>query len=400
MRRPSCRPVSGPLAPFAVGFWEELARQGYSGWTAEGHLQLMADLSRWMDARGLVADQICAERVELFLADRRARGRKRRLSPRGLAPLLAYLRGLGVAPPPSTSTAGGLLEELLEEFVAYLRGERGLAESTVRRYHDLARLFLSSRQDGVEQISCLSADELGEFMLARWGQHSAATFNWVAAELRSLLRFLYVRGYTATSLAAAVPTGPSRRGGSISRAAAPGVAARMLASCDRRTGIGRRDFAILTVLWRLGLRAGEVAALTVDDIDWRAGELVVTGKGGRQDRLPLPTDVGQAIADYCRRGRPRSGNRSLFLQAQAPYRGLARTTVGSVAASACDRAGLPRIRPHALRHAAACGMRAAGAPLLEIGQVLRHRDAATTAVYAKDDCDALAVLARPWPGAP
>jgi integrase/recombinase XerD len=397
MRKPTCRPVSGPLEPFAVGFWEELAEQGYSGWTAEGHLQLMADLSRWMNVQGLAPDEISAERVELFLADRRARGRKRRLSPRGLAPLLAYLRGLGVTPLPA-ATVDGPFEELLEEFVAYLRDERGLAESTVRRYRDFARMLLSSRQDGVEGVGSLSAEELGEFMLARWGQYSASMFNWVAAGLRSFLRFLHVRGYTATSLAATVPTGPSWRGGSISRAVAPGVAARLLASCDRRTSLGRRNFAILTVLWRLGLRAGEVAALTVDDIDWRAGELHVTGKGGRQDRLPLPTDVGQAIADYCRRGRPHSGDRHVFLQAQAPYRGLARTTVGSVVAAACDRAGLPRIRPHALRHTAASGMRAAGAPLFEIGQVLRHRDTATTALYAKDDRDALAVLARPWPG--
>jgi integrase/recombinase XerD len=155
--------------------------------------------------------------------------------------------------------------------------------------------------------------------------------------------------------------------------------------------------AILAVLVRLGLRAGEVAAVSVDDLDWRAGEIEVPGKGNRRERLPLPIDVGQAIADYCRRGRRRSACRSLFLHAHAPYVGLTHTGVNQVVARACERAGLPRICAHRLRHSAACAMRAAGAPLLEIGQALRHRDVSVTAHYARDDQAALAVVARPWP---
>ena len=172
----------------------------------------------------------------------------------------------------------------------------------------------------------------------------------------------------------------------------------MLEGCDRRTTVGCRDFAILTVLVRLGLRSGEVAALSVDDIIWQIGELTVTGKGNRRDRLPLPVDVGQAIADYCRDGRRNGGCRSLFLCSQAPYgRAVAfRNRPSSSPRMRTRRTS--RIGTHRLRHSAATGMRAAGAPLLEIGQVLRHRHVATTALYAKDDLEALAVVARPWPG--
>jgi integrase/recombinase XerD len=195
-----------------------------------------------------------------------------------------------------------------------------------------------------------------------------------------------------------VPVAPGWRDHGLTCAVAPSDVARMLDGCDRRTTVGCRDFAILTVLVRLGLRSGEVAALSVDDIIWQIGELTVTGKGNRRDRLPLPVDVGQAIADYCRDGRRNGGCRSLFLCSEAPYGGLSRSGIAQVVARACERAGLPRIGTHRLRHSAATGMRAAGAPLFEIGQVLRHRHVATTALYAKDDLEALAVVARPWPG--
>lgn len=399
MRTPSCPRVSGPLGPYAQGFWEELARRGYSGFTAEAQVHLMAHLSRWLIEQGLDAGELSAERLRLFLADRRASGQKR-VSPRGVGPLVGFLRGLGVVPEPSAVVAAGFVEELLAEFGTYLVDERGLAAATVRRYCYFAGLLLSTRswEHGRAGVASLSAEEIGAFMLAQRTRRGAGSLNNVAAALRVLTRFLYVRGYTPTSLAAAVPTGPSWRGSGLPRAVEPAVVARLLAACDRRTVIGRRDFAILTVLWRLGLRSAELAALSVDDVDWRAGEIVVCGKGGRRERLPLPHDVGEAIAAYCRRGRHRGECRSLFLQAQAPYGRLSRTSVGSVVTRACDRAGVARIGPHALRHTAACQMRVAGAPLLEIGQVLRHRQAASTAWYARDDRDALVPLARPWPG--
>lgn len=400
---PSRVRVDGPLKPYVDGFRRELSKRGYSSSPAAGHLQMMAHLSRWLTGQGLDPGELTAVRVEQFLENRRASGRvHRRLTLRGVSPLLGYLRGLGVVPQPEPAAAVGRLEQMVEEFSGYLVNERGLAETTVANYRSVATSFLSAYgcktgMDGLA-IRDLAADDVIGFVLAEADRRSAGSLNNVATGLRALLRFLHVNGYTATSLGEVVPTAPGWRAGGIPRAAEPGQVARLLAGCDRRTGVGRRDFAILTLLARLGLRAGEVATLSVDDVDWRAGELVVTGKGNRRERLPLPHDVGEAIAGYCRRGRRRGDCRSLFLQTRAPYTGLSASGISEVVARACNRAGLARIGAHRLRHSAATAMRRAGAPLFEIGQVLRHRHVATTAHYARDDHDALAIVARPWLG--
>jgi integrase len=172
----------------------------------------------------------------------------------------------------------------------------------------------------------------------------------------------------------------------------------LLASCDRRSALGRRDYALLVVLLRLGLRRSEVAGLCLDDIDWRAGEVVVRGKGAREDRLPLPADVGEAVAAYLRRGRPHGDRREVFLRARAPYGPIASATVASTVRRACRRAGIAEVGSHRLRHTVACGMVAAGVPLVQIAQVLRHHSLQSTAVYARVDLDQLRTLAEPWPG--
>jgi site-specific recombinase XerD len=173
----------------------------------------------------------------------------------------------------------------------------------------------------------------------------------------------------------------------------------MLDSCDTGTAAGRRDLAMLTLLSRLGLRAGEVASLTLDDIDWRAGEVTVTGKGRRSERLPLPADAGEAIAAYLRDGRPEpfERTRAVFLRLRAPHGGLTPTGVSQAVLAAGQRAGIQGVHAHRLRHSAATGMLRAGAGLPEIGQVLRHRRLMSTAIYAKTDIAALRTLTRPWP---
>lgn len=400
MPTPSRVRVAGPLESYAGGFRQELSRLGYSPSPAAGHLQLMAHLSCWLDGHGVGLEDLTKARVEEFIGHRRSRGRvHQRLTLQGLSPLLDYLGELGVVPPPQPRTATGPLAELVEEFIGYLSDERGLADSTVANYGGVAMLFLSGQSSDLDHVQTavarLTADDVIGFMLTETNRHSGGSLSNAATGLRALLRFLYVQGYTATSLVTAVPTAPGwRDAGQLSRAAEPAQIAQLLASCDRRTSSGRRDFAILTVLARLGLRAGEVAALSVDDIDWRAGELAVAGKGNRHDRLPLPHDVGQAVAGYCSRGRRHGDCRSLFLHVRAPYVGVSASAVRQVVARACDRAGLPRIGAHRLRHATATAMRRAGAPLFEIGQVLRHRHPPTTAHYARDDVAALAVVAR------
>lgn len=387
--------VTGPLEPYAMGYRRELARQGYSAWTAVSYLYSLARVSRWLAEQGLNAADLDAGRVGRFLADQRSRHQVRRRGPRGLSSVLGYLRGLGLAPAEIPGTAR---HALVNEFAGFLRAERGLAEGTICWYRYVAELFLAGHVREPDGAAALSAAEVNAFVLAEASRRSAGSLNNVVTALRALLRFLYVRGYTATPLAAAAPRTVGWRDRGPSRALDPRQVERLLASCDRRTSTGRRDFAILTVLARLGLRACEVTALRLEDINWRAGEITVHGKGNRCDRLPLPVDVGQAIAGYCRRGRPRGDCRAVFLHGRAPYAGLTPSAVGKVVGRACDRAGLPRVGAHRLRHSAAAALRQAGAPLFEIGQLLRHSHAVTTAGYARDDQEALTQVARRWPG--
>ena len=215
--------------------------------------------------------------------------------------------------------------------------------------------------------------------------------------LRSLLRYLHVAGLIELPLEWAVPGVADLRDRSLPRGLEPAVVKKLLASCDRRRTVGRRDYAILLLLARLGLRAGEVAAITLEDVDWRRGELLIHGKGGRDDLLPLPCDLGEALVSYLRR-RPESYSRTLFLKVLAPAGPVSGAVVCGVVHGACVRAGIPPLGPHRLRHTAATGMLRAGASLAEIGQVLRHRERKTTAIYARVDRRALRALARAWPG--
>ena len=334
-----------------------------------------------------------------FAAGRRAAGLKSWSSPQSVALPLEYLRQLGVAPMPAPASPQGPLEELLADYCRYLAVERGLSDHTVfDAYRPAARLFLSGREnpDGLG-LDRLSAAEVSSFLARECPKRSMPGARDLACALRSLLRYLHLAGLTAVPLVWAVPSVADLRDRTLPRGLDPAAVRRLLASCDRRTLTGLRDFAILLLLSRLGLRAGEVAAITLDDLDWRGGLLLVHGKGSREDALPLPVDVGEAIVAYLRR-RPRSDCRALFLRVTAPRQELHRCTVAWVVRAACDRAGLPRVGAHRLRHTAASQMLQAGATLPEIGQVLRHREAKTTAIYAKVDLRSLGTLARPWPG--
>jgi integrase/recombinase XerD len=237
-------------------------------------------------------------------------------------------------------------------------------------------------------------------VVAECGRSAAPSVNKTVTALGSLLRYLRLVGLTGVPLAAAVPRVAPRRPAPAPRGMQPWQVACLLGGCDRRTSHGRRDFAILLLLARLGLRAGEVAALTLDDFHWRAGEVEIHGKGNRHERLPLPEDVGQAVAGYLRRSRVRvpDGCRAVFLRLQAPWGRLGPSGVCQVVRAACRRAGLPELGAHRLRHTAASGMLRAGAGLPEIAQALRHHSLAVTAACAQPDPHALGELARPWPG--
>jgi site-specific recombinase XerD len=294
--------------------------------------------------------------------------------------------------------AQGPLEELLEDYRRYLRVERALCEHTVLdAYGPAARLFLAG-WDGPDGLGLerLCAADVSSFLTRECPKRSVSGARDLVCAVRSLLRYLHLAGLIDAPLVWAVPSVADLRDRTLPRGLEPAAVKKLLASCDRRRLIGRRDYAILLLLARLGLRAGEVAAIGLDDVDWRGGLLLVHGKGSRQDVLPLPVDVGEAIVSYLRR-RPRCECRALFLRVTAPREGLNRCTVAWVVRAACDRAGLPRVGAHRLRHTAATEMLRAGASLPEIGQVLRHREPKTTAIYAKVDRRALRPLARPWP---
>lgn len=391
-------PADGPLACHEPGFREELSGLGYGKRRADSHLDLLGDLSCWLEEQRLSPAELTAARVTQFLAVRRERGHQDLVTPLGAAPLLDYLRRLDVIPPTSRPVPEGPAGMLLERYRDYLVSERGLVEKGVVRYVTAAALFVLSvaSTDGIDW-STLSAADVSRFVVGQCSAEGRALDRSLVSALRSFLRFVQLDGWISLPLAQAVPSVAHWSDSPLPRWVAPDDVKRMLASCDRRTASGRRDYAILTLLVRLGLRACEVSALRLDDIDWRAGELVVHGKGRRDEKLPLQEDVGEALADYLEHGRPVTQSRSVFIRLQAPRRGLTPIGVTCVVYYACDRAGLPRVGAHRLRHTAATQMLRAGAPLLEVGQALRHRAAATTAIYAKVDHATLRGLARPWP---
>lgn len=286
----------------------------------------------------------------------------------------------------------------MSKFCVYLFEERGLAAGSVRLYAAYARRFVAERSEPLaDDLARLSGQEINAFVLRESRRVAQRTAEMVVCALRALLRFLHLQGLIAAPLADAVPSVAHRRE-DLPRGVPAGVVTRLLESCDRATALGRRDFAILMLLVRLGLRCGEVAALRLDDLDWRTGEIVVRGKRSRIDRLPLPGDVGEALADYLCHVRPRGFGRTVFLRAQAPVGGLSGDGVSEVVVRACRRAGIAPARAHRLRHTIATEMLRRGAGLGEIGQVLRHQSLEVTAVYAKVDRSALSQLALPWPG--
>ena len=400
MRDPSRVRVPGPLEPYAEDFRSQLAERGYSPDAAAVQLQLMGHLSGWLAGRGLDAAGLTAALVDAYLAERRSLGCASHWTRRALAPLLGFLQRQQVAPAEVTSGPAGPVEALLGRYARWMAAERGLAETTIRRNVELARPFVAGwERAGRVQLEPLRAADVIAFVVARCHDARGGTAPRMVTALRSLLRFLHVDGLIDQPLATAVPAVAGWKLTGLPTALQADQVAALLASCDRATAVGRRDLAILTVLVRLGLRAGEAAALRLDDIDWRRGELTIHGKGNRHDRLPLPADVGQAIVAWLTAGRPdtTAGGREVFMRVRAPHEALTRGAVTQVVARAAQRAGLGPIYAHRLRHTAATGMLRAGGSLPEIGQVLRHRHALTTAIYAKVDLDALRPLARRWP---
>ncbi len=391
--------VTGPLEPYVSGFAAELTERGYTPVSAAHQLRLVAHVSRWLLSEGLGPDDLSLARVEEFVGVRRAAGYVNYVTPRALAALLGYLRELGVVPPAGEPTRSEV-DELLGSYRAWLGSERGLAAVTARNYAGMVRPFVVSRLDatGELRLRALASGDVLAFVLAECPHRRPGSAKLLVTALRSLLGYLHVEGVIARPLAPVVPSVAGWRLAGLPQGLGAEQVAALLASCDLETAVGMRDFAILKLLVRLGMRRGEVAVLALDAIDWRAGEVVVCGKGSQRERLPLPADVGDALASYLRRGRPLSAEgRAAFVRVKAPHRALTPAGVSQVVIAAGDRAGLGHVNAHRLRHTAATELLRSGAPLVEIGQLLRHRSQQTTAIYAKVDRERLRALARPWP---
>ena len=389
----------GQLGAHVEGYRAWLAHHGYTSLTVGGMLKDLGRVGLWMSDQGLVTAQLDEAAMTAFRVASRAAGRRKALGPQALTPLLTYLRQAGFTP--MAMPPGAPLEVLMGQFRVWLLQDRGLAVTTVARYENTARRFLREQAmvDGVLTPEVLTGTDVNVFLLRECGRVSAGSAKGRVAELRSVLRFLYLQGLTPMPLGSAVPPVGGWRFAALPPPSVTAVdVQRLLDSCDRQTDIGVRDFAIITLVARLGLRSIEVARLELRDVDWRAGELVIRGKARRQDRLPLPSQVGEALVAYLSSARAVADARSLFLTAKAPRAGIRADLVGDVVERACLRAGLATVGPHRLRHALARELLAQGAGLVAISQVLRHQDLATTALYAKVDLDTLRQVARPWPG--
>jgi site-specific recombinase XerD len=389
------------LASHIDGFANLLAREGYARSTLQEKLQLFVDLSRWLERRKLQAADLDEHRLSLFLSYRRRYGARRGDASTG-SQMLRYLRDLGYVPMPPETIDDSPLNRIEREFERFLSSERGLKPATLVGYLPPVRRFLLQRfGDEEPRLDELCLQDINRFILHRARGVRRSYAKLMVTALRSFLRFLQQRGAIKAELAAAVPTVANWRLSHLPQSLAPEQVERLLACCDRSTPIGQRDYAILLLLARLGLRAGEVVAMSLEDLDWEAGEFIVRGKGDRLERLPLPQKVGAALVHYLRHVRPRCSTRRVFIRMTAPRCGFASAAaICDVVRRALARAGLdPEFKgAHLLRHSLATNLLRRGASLVEIGQLLRHRYPETTQIYAKVDIEALRGIALPWPG--
>lgn len=390
--------MEGPLTPWAAELTQQLERLGYAAITVVRLTEVARRLSQHLQERDVRAEDLSVAVINdaLAVVARTADGVWGQ-HPRSVSWLIDCLTEVGAMPagePPIASWRG---RELVERFRTYLLEERGLLEDTVEIYVRAAvEPFLQEYQD--RSLDTLDAGDVTRFVTRRCRNLSYAWSSHTVTGLRSFLGFALLEGLTERPLAAAVPSVARWSGAALPRFLTRRQVEAILATCDRRRAIGRRNYAILVLLTRLGLRSAEVSALCLEDIDWRSGEVTVRGKGNTEERLPLPVDVGEAIAAYLKRGRPRRPEREVFLRAVAPLRGLTSGGVAEVVRTASERAGVGSFGPHRLRHTAATEMLRLGGSLAEVAEVLRHRNIATTAGYAKVDHLALRELAMQWPG--
>lgn len=391
----------GPLNEYLDAYATDVAAQGYGSHSIRQQIAVIADLSRWLKQKHFEVRDLDSAVVDRFLQLRRSQHRVRRGDPKTLERLLAMLCQTGVVRQQQAVeiSAQG---KVVSGFRDYLLHERGLSQATLLNYIPVIEQFLSERFKARNpDVGQLRASDVTGFVLRRSRQMNPVCAKLMVTALRSFFRYLRHRGALSLDLAGCVPAVPNWSLSGLPRFISTADVERVLECSDRKTSVGRRNYAILLLLARLGVRAGEVVHLNLDDIDWNAGRIVVHGKGGKSAPLPLAPDVGASLADYIRHHRPHSATRRVFIRHRAPLVGFGNSsTISSLVRRALKRAGVESAHTgaHVLRHSLATSLLRQGGSLDEIGELLRHQSPNTTAIYAKVDVAALQTLALPWPG--
>lgn len=391
--------TGGPLAAALEAYAQRLHDDGYATHSGFMQLRVLGFFNHWLDRGGLTADDVSLATIEQFLRERRQSGKVRKGDAAAVRRLLTML---DPNPFPVAASPPSAIEVSLKQFQQYLRQERGLAEATVINYTPVARSFLVERfPEGAVDCRQITASDIAGFIQRQASLITSKRAPLVVTALRSFLRYLLHRGAIETDLSACVPTIATWSLSKVPKFLPGEQIQKILDSCDRETVPGKRDYALLLLLARLGLRAGEVVALLLDDIDWEAGLITVHGKGKRVAQMPLPSEVGAAIANYLSTARPLCSSRRVFIRTRAPLTGFANSVaICSLVDKALERAGVESAYrgSHLFRHSLATQMLQHGASLPEIGDLLRHRRPDTTRIYAKVDLVSLRSIALPWPG--
>ena len=374
---------------------------GYSPSTIRSQLNLLRSFTKWVQGNHVVIAKINEGITDRFLTESGRKGAIRRGDNRTLHRFLDHLRVEGAIPHPEPPLIESPLTDLKSRYEDYLLKERGLSTVTGSRYWPYIQRFLVSRfGDNPMRFCELCPQDIDRFILRHAHERTPKAAQLMVSAMRSFLRFLFRYGETRRDLSTAVPTVPAWRLSEVPKYIKPEEIELVLEACDRTTSVGRRNYSILLLIARLGLRAGEVVALELGDINWRTSELTIRGKGQSCDRLPLPQSAGEALAIYLKNDRPECSTRRVFVRTRAPYRGFKdSTTVSTIVRRTVERSGLstPSKGAHLLRHSLATGMLRKGASMAEIGELLRHRSPNSTEIYAKVDIEGLRSIARVWP---
>lgn len=386
----------GPLVSLAGQFQKYLLELGYDSNSANNLLGVFHHLSRWMSIEGKDISDLNVAETDRFLKHRRELGYICWRSQKGLRPIINFLLSLKVLERFESNGVRYPLDELIEEYCEYLAEERQICPSTIGTYKKISHRFLKWSVGSNLEFGKLDSKAIREFLLKENHEFGRSRAKCIVTPLRSVLRWLHVEGKLDTPLYTSVPAVAGRRTSLPQGVNDEGVRV-LLKSCDRRTHGGRRAYAALLLMVRMGLRKGEIANLTLDCINWHRAEMILKAKGS-EEKLPLSQEVGEALMQYIGRSRPFGNHRHIFLRLRAPFTPLSGSGMTAILHSACKRAGMEPIGPHRLRHTVAAQMLKRGSALSEIAQVLRHNSIDTTSIYAKVDHLRLRDVVREWPG--